>query len=620
MSQSRIGNDWYAHHATGGASPYSGSFAPPVSARRVQLEGVVLSGANISFCTSSAAAFTLTTLASRRNVFAAWHRLHELDIPLRSNWDSYYQVPYKHAERSPRTFDRVGYHLQLDKSWAWASVEAFTHDHRKVGVPANTNIKKQVYELSVRSNVKGVGGKKGGGVEDGSLEFWGHCYSPIGPNANLSTGAKSPVFDDDDAPVDTGCPAIPNCYGSMQVHSARGAVFGFNGWSSSNKYNALDLGIGPNTNAAGHADWTYSRASLNHKLRTLSTYARYTNQWRIADPTELVFSGTSGKGTVDKTIDDNADTSWTVTAKDAEMHMTYWQLTKITGLRVLTKKDMSPATARLWWYETDAQKWVPLKSMPFAVSNTDDWQEWHFQNETAALKTQSTDWKVTFSLRSGKSSAVVREVRLADDGMNQRNLALNAKYSTSSRKATVADDKDTNAFPDGGSMQLTNGDVQEDQLYGVGFSFRNAEVTIDLGSEYCISSVLVNVATGDGGVDLPRSVDVGLSGAAAGPFRTIARTDVTGHGKITKQRTLHWLEVSLNGAEGRFVRVNAERMSRWVILNEVKVMACTAALHTRAFDTLGFSGGLWLDVPLDEATKDKKVSPPTRRRAHTITR
>ena len=171
----------------------------------------------------------------------------------------------------------------------------------------------------------------------------------------------------------------------------------------------------------------------------------------------------------------------------------------------------------------------------------------------------------------------------------------------------TADDDD---YPDFGGEQLTNGDVAEEGFYGVGFSFRNAEVTIDLDSVMCLSNVLVCVGTGDGGRGVPSSVDVQLSDDNAVWYDAAITEDI--HQLVTGTRGIQWVEVELQGKSGRYVKVNVERDKsggkRWIMLNEIQVTGCSGGVVDSSYETYGFPGDLWVDIPLHNIDMNEDMS------------
>jgi sialate O-acetylesterase len=162
-------------------------------------------------------------------------------------------------------FSRVAYFLELSGAdgktkWAYVSMDAFTDDITKIGVPtvaSKAEFQRKVTNLNVLSNVEGI--VTGQGIATGNIEFWPNNYS-IG-NALAIPGAMADNYDFGDqisGPADG--------YGSMQVHNygAKQTIFAFNNWKSGN---SADLGIGNGTGKS--LDWTFSGNSGTYTLRNL---------------------------------------------------------------------------------------------------------------------------------------------------------------------------------------------------------------------------------------------------------------------------------------------------------------------------------------------------------------
>ena len=149
------------------------------------------------------------------------------------------------------------------QQWVWVSMDAFTMDASKIGVP-NTpaNVFQQsVANLNVYSNVASL---SGGGLS-GNLEFWPFSY--FRNNVKNIAGASGSIFDEGDERHTFGT------YGSMQVHVALSdgtpmTVFAFNRWNSGG---IADLGIGNNPDTS-HSDWTFTENSDLYTVKTLEVW------------------------------------------------------------------------------------------------------------------------------------------------------------------------------------------------------------------------------------------------------------------------------------------------------------------------------------------------------------
>lgn len=160
------------------------------------------------------------------------------------------------AGRTPR---RVGYFLYLvtrnrEVRWLWASVDAFSKEIGKLGLPtvaSGADFKQKVDRLSVRSNVPAV---KTGEFPAGLIEFYPWDYQPAA--AGLAAAASNELFDCDDTPLPESGPG----YGSMQLFQADGrTVFAFNHWRlhQPGVTIACDIGLG-DAPQGWQPDWTRS--------------------------------------------------------------------------------------------------------------------------------------------------------------------------------------------------------------------------------------------------------------------------------------------------------------------------------------------------------------------------
>jgi sialate O-acetylesterase len=153
--------------------------------------------------------------------------------------------------------DRIGYFVELTNGgstqWLWVSMDAFTQDLTKVGIPtlaSKATWQQKVANANILSNVAGI--VNGEGIATCNMEFWPNNYGP--GNAAGIPGASDTLYDWGDQitdPVDG--------YGSMQVHNygAKQTLFAINHWAAGS---GADLGIGNNPNKANgqNPDWTFA--------------------------------------------------------------------------------------------------------------------------------------------------------------------------------------------------------------------------------------------------------------------------------------------------------------------------------------------------------------------------
>lgn len=163
-------------------------------------------------------------------------------------------------------FSRIAYCLELKKEgedlqYVFASMESFTGDLKKIGIPtaaSGAKFMQKVSGLTVRSNVNGITACTES--DGGNIEFWPGNYSAA--NQEKIPGASETQYDFGDMPSNK----IPG-YGCLQVHNwkEKQTVFSINKWGNAG---TVDIGIG---NAPqGHPDWTFSKNGSGYSLRRLT--------------------------------------------------------------------------------------------------------------------------------------------------------------------------------------------------------------------------------------------------------------------------------------------------------------------------------------------------------------
>lgn len=194
--------------------------------------------------------------------------VYDLDLDHLSH-DIHYDTDHSDKIKS---FDRIGYLVELtaaggEEKQVFVSMEAFTKDVRKVGIPtiaSNARFQQAVKSMDVFSNVSGITG--GTGIETGNIEFWPDNYGII--NSSNVAGASDDIYDfgDETAPPADG-------YGSMQVHNFgnKQTLFSINHWNSGA---GADLGIGNGPDRT--TDWTFSGNAGSYSSKRLRVYVRET--------------------------------------------------------------------------------------------------------------------------------------------------------------------------------------------------------------------------------------------------------------------------------------------------------------------------------------------------------
>jgi len=204
---------------------------------------------------------------------AGYEVVYTLDIPVTGSFNSTPDPYWLNASDNVCPFDRVAYYVELVKvngttQYLWASMDAYTADRKKIGVPTAASgavWQREVGNLAVKSNVAGV--SNGTFAVGGNLEFWASNYSQT--NTAAVPGASESYYDFGDS----GGTASAG-HGSMQIHNylAGQTLFAMNNWGADN--NTLAVGIG-NRPGSNDKDWTFAaNAGTDYTRRTLHVLVR----------------------------------------------------------------------------------------------------------------------------------------------------------------------------------------------------------------------------------------------------------------------------------------------------------------------------------------------------------
>jgi hypothetical protein len=274
-----------------GSTPFSRTYNSGTS---VSLTAPASAGGNpfvkwqmdgVDYSTSASINFTLNVNHTVNAVFATpslaaqyvpeaanYSLVYSLNVPNQMNFSST-GVPYDIDNHgSVGAFGRIGYFLQLQPTsgplqWVWVSMNAFTTDPTKIGVPTIQSggfFQQFLTNMNVRSSVSGVA--TGDALGGGNIEFWWANYGKS--NGNNVPGASATLYDFGDSASSTD----PVGYGSMQVHNwaAGQTIFAFNDWNDSTS--VCDLGIG---NYSGtYPDWTFAGNATSYSSKILQVYVR----------------------------------------------------------------------------------------------------------------------------------------------------------------------------------------------------------------------------------------------------------------------------------------------------------------------------------------------------------
>lgn len=195
---------------------------------------------------------------------AGYTLVQSCDVPAIANYGTAQPVYSVDNRAFIGPFSRVAYYLELqtatgDLQYAWASVDAFTTDVNKLGVPTlatGANFQQSVANMNIATNVPGV--SAGSGLT-GNLEFWPTNYNTT--NGAGVAGASGTTYDFGDT-------VMPGTYGSMQLHNtgAGQTLFAFNNWGGTATATNADLGIG---NGGTNPDWTFANNAGNYTVKQI---------------------------------------------------------------------------------------------------------------------------------------------------------------------------------------------------------------------------------------------------------------------------------------------------------------------------------------------------------------
>lgn len=192
--------------------------------------------------------------------------VYSLNIPAQGNM----VTPAYTVDNSAQigSFSRVAYYMQLqtgsnEPEWVWVSMDAFTSDATRIGIPtaASGAVHQRILgNMSVRSNKSGI--VTGDNISTGNIEFWPFTYTAS--NALSIQNASDSAFDFGDTRGTSGA------HGSMQIHNhgASQTLFSITNWATAdNTTNKFGLGIG--NQPSGNPDWTFANNSANYSSRLL---------------------------------------------------------------------------------------------------------------------------------------------------------------------------------------------------------------------------------------------------------------------------------------------------------------------------------------------------------------
>jgi len=194
--------------------------------------------------------------------------VYSLDI---TDTVNYYQSPppYSVDNHLQQEFmmgiERIGYFMELNSAlygyqWLWVTMNAFTNDTAKIGIPTQASgavFQQELQNVTVYSSESFLEGN----VMEGYIEFWSSNYGK--GNAQGVVGASSNVYDFGDTIDENGK------YGSMQIHipAKASTLFSLNSFNRGSK---PDLGIG--NNPKGNPDWTFAANADIYTEKSLKVF------------------------------------------------------------------------------------------------------------------------------------------------------------------------------------------------------------------------------------------------------------------------------------------------------------------------------------------------------------
>jgi hypothetical protein len=205
------------------------------------------------------------------------------------------------AKIQPGSFDRVGYYMELTPTsggsaiWAYVSMNTFTNDPTKIGIPATDTgalFQQNVSNMTVLSNASGV--VTGTNITSGNIEFWPSNYAA--PKAAGSpSNASDTLFDFGDSGAN-----LTAGHGSFQIHNydidgdgpstAGQTIMAISDWGGNTPGDNIEIGIGNNT-GSGAPDWTLVNTGQNYSVRNLYVFVH-----PVPEPTSAGLIGLAAIG------------------------------------------------------------------------------------------------------------------------------------------------------------------------------------------------------------------------------------------------------------------------------------------------------------------------------------
>jgi hypothetical protein len=172
--------------------------------------------------------------------------------------------------------ERIAYCLELTGTngfaqWVYVSMDAFTSDQAKIGVPSpdrNVLFQQYVSNLTVSASANIAGSVVAtGSVAVGNIEFWSSNYDAV--NSLSIPGASATAYDVGDRPT-------AGNYACMQVHNtaALQTIFAMNHFGGSSFIPCLGIGNCPAPINGGN-DWTFNENAKSFSAKNLYVLVRW---------------------------------------------------------------------------------------------------------------------------------------------------------------------------------------------------------------------------------------------------------------------------------------------------------------------------------------------------------
>jgi len=226
---------------------------------------------------------------------AGYALVYKLAIPNLGNFGTYGALYSLDQSLFPlvrtQAFDRVAYCMELVKDgvsqWAYVSMDPFTGDLSKIGVPTVARgAAFQTYVSNMNVYASGnVNVTTGTAISSGNIEFWSGSFGP-GNTLGVPNAQSGKIFDfgDENGGVNYG-------HGSMQIHNwgAQQTILSLSRFGDGME---LALGLGNNTDftyGSGYEDpdWTLHPDATTFTTKNLYVLARWGGSTQGTLPTIL---------------------------------------------------------------------------------------------------------------------------------------------------------------------------------------------------------------------------------------------------------------------------------------------------------------------------------------------